>query len=119
ICSGAMIGNKYTLTAGHCVFSHDEGGWARSIEVIPGLDGTYKPYGSAFAVRLRSYQGWTQSQDSNYDFGLITLNNTIGNSTGWFGYASYGTVDGLTGNLGGYPGDRDSGLRLYYHFGTV
>lgn len=119
ICSGALVAAKYTLTAGHCVFSHTEGGWATSIEVIPGLDGAYKPYGSAFAVRLRSYQGWTQNQDSNYDFALITLDRTIGNSTGWFGYASYATVNGLTGNLGGYPGDRDGGLRLYYHFGTI
>jgi V8-like Glu-specific endopeptidase len=119
ICSGALVASKYTLTAGHCVFSHTEGGWARSIEVIPGLDGTYKPYGSAYAVWMRSYVGWTQNQDSNYDFALITLDRTIGNSTGWFGYASYSTVNGLTANLGGYPGDRDSGLRLYYHYGTI
>jgi len=119
VCSGAMVAGKYTLTAGHCVFSHTEGGWARSIEVIPGLDGTYKPYGSAYATRLRSYIGWTQNQDSNYDFALITLDRFIGNSTGWFGYASYATVNGLTANLGGYPGDRDAGQRLYYHFGTI
>jgi glutamyl endopeptidase len=119
ICSGALVAAKYTLTAGHCVYSHDEGGWATSIEVIPGLDGTYKPYGSAFATRLRSYIGWTRDRDSNYDMGLITLDRTIGNSTGWFGYASYASVDGLTANLGGYPGDRDSGLRLYYHYGAI
>lgn len=119
ICSGAMIAAKYTLTAGHCVFSHDEGGWATSIEVIPGLDGTYKPYGSAFATRLRSYQGWTQNRDSNHDFALVTLDRTIGNSTGWFGYANYSSVNDLTANLGGYPGDRDSGLRLYYHSSPV
>lgn len=118
-CSGALVAAKYTLTAGHCVYSSSYGGWATSIEVIPGLDGTYKPYGSAYAARLRSYQGWTQNQDSNHDFALITLDRTIGNSTGWFGYASYATVNGLTGNLGGYPGDRDSGLRLYYHYGLI
>jgi glutamyl endopeptidase len=119
ICSGAMVAAKYTLTAGHCVFSHDEGGWATSIEVIPGLDGTYKPYGSAYATRMRSYQGWTQNRDANHDFALLTLDRTIGNSTGWFGYANYSSVDGLTANLGGYPGDRDSGLRLYYHSNPV
>ena len=119
ICSGAMVAAKYTLTAGHCVFSHDEGGWATSIEVIPGLDGTYKPYGSAFATRMRSYQGWTQNRDANHDFALITLDRTIGNSTGWFGYGSYAVVNNLTANLGGYPGDRDNGLRLYYHSNPV
>ncbi|MBL8170328.1 MAG: serine protease [Acidobacteria bacterium] len=119
ICSGAMIAAKYTLTAGHCVFSHGEGGWATTIEVIPGLDGSYKPYGSAYAVYMRSYQGWTRDRDSNYDFGLITLDRSIGNSTGWFGYASYASVNGLTANLGGYPGDLDNGLRLYYHSGPI
>jgi V8-like Glu-specific endopeptidase len=118
-CSGAMVSSKYTLTAGHCVHSASRGGWAVSVEVIPGLDGTYKPYGSAYATRLRSYIGWTQNQDSNYDFALITLDRHIGNSTGWFGYASYSTVNGLTANLGGYPGDRDAGQRLYYHYGTI
>jgi V8-like Glu-specific endopeptidase len=119
VCSGALVAAKYTLTAGHCVYSHNDGGWARTIEVIPGLDGTYKPYGSAYASYMRTYQGWTQNRDSNYDFALITLDRTIGNSTGWFGYASYSTVNGVTANLGGYPGDRDSGLRLYYHYGAI
>ena len=87
--------------------------------MIPGLDGSYKPYGSAYAVYMRSYQGWTRDRDSNHDFGLITLDRSIGNSTGWFGYASYASVNGLTANLGGYPGDLDNGLRLYYHSGPI
>jgi V8-like Glu-specific endopeptidase len=119
ICSGALVAAKYTLTAGHCVYSHNDGGWARTIEVIPGLDGTYKPYGSAWAAYMRTYQAWTQNRDLNHDFALITLDRTIGNSTGWLGYASYSTVNGLTGHLAGYPGDRDGGLRLYYHYGAI
>jgi V8-like Glu-specific endopeptidase len=118
-CSGAMVSAKYVLTAGHCVHSSGNGGWATSVEVIPGLDGWYAPYGSAWATRLRTYVGWTVYRDSNYDFALITLDRNIGYSTGWFGYAAYSTVDGLTGNLGGYPGDLSGGTRLYYHWGTI
>ncbi|HEY9828592.1 MAG TPA: trypsin-like serine protease [Stenomitos sp.] len=117
-CSGGLIAAKYVLTAGHCIHSSADGGWATKVEVIPGLSGSYKPYGSAFATYLRTYTGWTSSQNPNYDFALVTLDRTIGNTTGWFGYGYFPTINGVTGNLGGYPGDK-GGLNLYYHYGPI
>ncbi len=117
--SGILIGAKYVLTAGHVVYSASDGGWARTIEVIPGLSGNYMPYGSASATYVRSYTGWTRYSDSDYDIALITLNRSIGNSTGWLGYAYYPSVNGITAHLAGYPGDRDNGRRLYYHYGSI
>jgi glutamyl endopeptidase len=119
VCSGALIAAKYVLTAGNCIYSKSDGGWAKTVEVIPGLNGTYKPYGSAYATYLRSYTGWTSNEDSNYDIGLVTLDRTIGNTTGWLGYGYYSSINGVTGNLAGYPVDKDYGLGLYYHYGSI
>jgi V8-like Glu-specific endopeptidase len=117
-CSGAIIASKYVLTAAHCIHDSSRGGWASRVEVVPGLNGTYKPYGSAYATYLRSYKGWTEDRNSNYDFALITLDRNIGNTTGWLGYGYYSSINGVTGNIGGYPGDK-GGLSLYYHYGPI
>jgi V8-like Glu-specific endopeptidase len=34
--TGWLVGPRTVITAGHCVYMHKRGGWARSIEVIPG-----------------------------------------------------------------------------------
>src|SRR5262245_2455390 len=40
-----FIGPKTLATAGHCVFLQDDGGWAASIDVIPGKFGGSAPFG--------------------------------------------------------------------------
>jgi len=115
--SGTLIGAKYALTAGHVVHLEDEGGWAMSVRVIPGLDGTYQPYGDAWGTTLRSYTGWTEDGSSNHDFALVTLDRNIGDSTGYLGYMDVGSnpLVAVTGHLSGYPGELGGGMAQYYH----
>jgi V8-like Glu-specific endopeptidase len=116
-CTGWFIGPCTVMTAGHCVFSHSAGGWARRIEVIPGMNGGSRPYGSQIGTSFRSVQGWTGgSGDPNYDYGAIILpNSTLGNRVGWFGFAALtdSSLQNLLVNNSGYPGDKPFGTQWF------
>jgi V8-like Glu-specific endopeptidase len=116
-CSGAMIGPRTVLTNGHCVYLHDHGGWARTIRVTPGMNGSSRPYGYVDCSFYHSVKGWTRSRSSNYDYAVIVLpsNNKLGNRVGWMGLASlsWTSLMGLRVNNSGYPGDKPFGTQWW------
>ena len=71
--SGALIGPRTIVTAGHCVFMKEQGGWASSITVTPGRSGNSRPFGSSNAVTLKSVRGWVNNSGRAYDYGAIIL----------------------------------------------
>jgi V8-like Glu-specific endopeptidase len=113
--TGWFIGPRCVMTAGHCVFSRANGGWARRIEVIPGMDSASRPFGSAVGTSFRSVTGWTSNADPNFDYGCIVLPTPLGNTTGYFGFASLtdASLNGLLLNNSGYPGDKAFGTQWF------
>jgi V8-like Glu-specific endopeptidase len=105
-----FVSPRLLLTAGHNVFMHDEGGWAKSIQVVPGRNGTNQPYGSVTIASFRSTIGWTRDKKSDYDYGALLLPaaSPLGTTVGWFGYDARGDADlrGVTVNVAGYPADK-------------
>jgi V8-like Glu-specific endopeptidase len=108
--TGFFIGARAVATAGHCVYMHDQGGWARSIEVIPGSSGTERPFGQAAATTFRSVAGWVTSRNPETDFGCIVLPMGAfgGRNLGSFGFAAWDAQELVAHSavLAGYPGDK-------------
>jgi glutamyl endopeptidase len=115
-CTGWFIGPHTVMTAGHCVYMHDNGGWAKQIEVIPGMNADSRPFGSQVSTAFRSVVGWTKNKDWNFDYGAIILpNNNLGNKVGWFGFAvlTDSSLNNLLSNNSGYPGDKPFGTQWF------
>jgi V8-like Glu-specific endopeptidase len=113
--TGLLIGKRYILTAGHCVFDSSAGGYATRIEAVPGKKGSVAPFGTALMKKVRTFKLWLDDENPDWDIALITLNRDIGTSTGYFGVANYSNTalkDQLV-TISGYPGDRDNGEFLY------
>lgn len=108
--TGWLISARTVITAGHCVYMHNEGGWAESIEVIPAMNGSLKPYGSGLAATFRTSSGWANDRNRDYDYGAIILKSDYrpGDIVGSFGFATRNDNDikNFTLNLSGYPADK-------------
>jgi glutamyl endopeptidase len=111
--SGFFINQRCVITNGHCVFMKDNGGWATSIQVIPGRDGGNAPFGSQTSSNLRSVQGWVTQNNSDFDHGAIILpdNSLFNRIGGYFGYSELNVSTLL--NNSGYPGDKPSGTQWF------
>lgn len=108
--TGFLVGPRAVVTAGHCVYLHSQGGWARRIEVIPASNGPAKPFGQATATSFRSVAGWVKNKKPEYDFGCVVLpaGSFGGKNLGSFGFAAFSPPALLAQSavVAGYPGDK-------------
>jgi V8-like Glu-specific endopeptidase len=115
--SGTMVNRHHVLTAGHCVYSHADGGWATWAQFNPGRNGDALPFGQAWATDLFSVKGWTEQGMPEWDFGMLILDRDMGSFTGWFGVISLASDDDLNHrrvNITGYPLDK-GGAEMWTH----
>src|SRR4051812_29396066 len=113
-----FIGPNVLATAGHCVFMRDEGGWATSIDVIPGLSGTLEPYGRVTATRFACVDGWRDEGGRDFDYGVIFLDGSdVGRRVGNFAVEAEADAElvGALSRISGYPADLERATRQYYH----
>ena len=121
-CTGWLISKDTVVTAGHCVHgggSNGRWGVTSSFRFFPGFADGYAPYGSCGAKEIYSSYGWIVSADTDSDVGLIKLDCTIGNTTGYFSYFVANTMKDQTVTINGYPGDKADATQQWASQGTV
>ncbi|WP_218932685.1 trypsin-like serine peptidase [Roseimaritima multifibrata] len=85
--TGFLVDSNTVVTAGHCLFMPDQGGWAKQIRVYPGRNGAGEAQAFA-AINMHSVEGWTKDRRPQQDYGAITLD---ADATG-FGSLGYVTL---------------------------
>jgi V8-like Glu-specific endopeptidase len=111
-------GQAALLTAGHCVYMRDHGGFPSNVHIIRGRNGDKEPFGitTIASSGLRVNDQWKSSPDQNYDWGLILVGGQR-----WGLGVQIMTDDILVATqvkTAGYPGDKP-GYQMWAADGPV
>jgi V8-like Glu-specific endopeptidase len=131
IATGVLVGPRHVLTTAHTLLAHRGRFKATHAWVSPGLNGGTSPFGRVEATVFRTHPNWfrNNAEDEDYDYGMITLKDAIGERRfsslgnkplGWWGDPANGggtrlvrldpaALNNATVNVAGYPDDQPAG----------
>jgi len=106
-CTGWAVDEFHAITAGHCMWDSDAGGFPTKVTLFPS-DGGRAAYGYATATSM-----WVENRFSQltwpdcvpYDFAYMRLNWRIGYRTGWLQLSSALPAPNTRLDVLGYPSE--------------
>ena len=118
--TGFLIRSNVVVTAGHTIFDEGYGGdkWVTSATITPAITSKTitPPYGEAKAIAYICGGDWAAKHDYDDDWGIIILDEPIGDKTSWFGlHWQSNAYSGIEVKASGYNNSDD----LYRVTGTI
>ncbi|MEM9816591.1 MAG: trypsin-like serine protease [Cyanobacteria bacterium P01_D01_bin.6] len=123
--TGCLIAPRTVLTAGHCVYMHDAGGFAQEITLSAGRNGDERPFGQQVSSNFSAPSSWINDANRSEDYAVIFLDKPFSPFAGempfTFSFAAKGDGEllGQVLNLSGYPAGnplegKDSTLQWFH-----
>jgi V8-like Glu-specific endopeptidase/uncharacterized membrane protein len=107
-CSATVVDDNHVITAAHCVYDTETGIWKYGLTFTPGENVDTHPFGKVNVTYVQTYERWLSAGERTHDIAVLTLEESISNRTGTFGYEanpSDSQAYQTTVHVTGYPGD--------------
>lgn len=105
-----IVSDNVAVTAAHCIYNEDRGGFAERVEICPAKNGLMiwnNPYGKAQSTTLYVSNAYMSSEDLGSDWGLIAFDKPLGQETGVINYRATNDaeLDNMFVEIAGYPSE--------------
>ena len=85
-CTGTVVMKRFVLTAAWCVYDLKAKKFYKNFNFFPAMNGKKTPFGEVAWKNVWVAKGFAEKGDLNFGYGLIELEQDIGDTVGWFGF---------------------------------
>jgi V8-like Glu-specific endopeptidase len=104
-CSGTVVAQRFVLTAAFCLYDVKNQKFYDNLDFFPAINGKEMPVGSVKWKDVYIPKGFAKDGALEYDFGLVVLDQPIGDQVGWMGFTHLEDFGLKQATLTGYPWD--------------